>query len=97
MQTKVEKGSKDNQKVRIRFSRKVKLHRQQKKAVAAHIYYIQPSRHPNVKAELALKVPREEVKSHPFTTKPKLSSYSSYRESEKDLLIDFMLSFLQLW
>lgn len=68
-----------------------------KRRQSLHTYYIQPSWHPDVKAELALKVPGEEVKSHPFTMKPKLSGYSSYRESEKDLLLDFMLSFLQLW
>lgn len=64
-----------------------------KRRQSLHTYYIQPSWHPDVKAELALKVPGEEVKSHPFTTK--LSGYSSYRESEKDLLLDIM--FLQLW
>ena len=62
-----------------------------KRRQSLHTYYIQPSRHPDVKAEQALKVPGEEVKSHPFTMKPKQSGYSSYRESEKDLLLYALL------
>lgn len=63
MQTEVEKGSKDSQKVRIIFQES-ETSSTTKEVInfycAAHIYYIQPSRHPDVKAELALKVPGEE-------------------------------------